>query len=234
MDHHQPGTGGAQAMTIQRALLLGALLGALSATAQTPAPAPAAPNAGTQPAVAPGLGRLFFTPAERAQLDEMRRRPAPAPQAPVAAAKPEPPAPPPPPKYVTLNGVVRRSDGVNTVWLNDKPVRDRRSDEGLVISTPGQARSPGQVTVQVPQTGRSVELKVGQQVEINSGEVQEGYEAPTAAAAANTRSVEPPPAPSSPRRSSRERDLLRDLLREMEGPQAPAASTQERKPAAPQ
>src|SRR5690606_16535050 len=110
-------------------------------------------------AEASAMGRLFYTPEERAQIDEIRRRPAPPPKVPVAEAKPEPPAPAPPPKYVTLNGVVRRSDGVNTVWLNDKPVRGQRTEEGLVVSTPARTSLPSHVIVQVPQSGRSIDLK---------------------------------------------------------------------------
>src|SRR5690606_26085592 len=99
-----------------------------------------------------------------------------------AAAKPEAPAAPPTPHYVTLNGVVRRSDGTTTVWLNNKPVTGPRSEEGLVV-TPSGRGGAGNVTVQVPQTGRRIDLKVGQQVEIRSGQVQEAYESRAVAAA---------------------------------------------------
>ena len=171
------------------------------------------------------LGRLFFTPSERARLDELRRRPPPAPRE-VASAKAEPSPTPPAPQYITLNGVVRRSDGTTTVWLNNKPVTGPRSEEGLVV-TPSARTGSGNVTVRVPATGRTIDLKVGQQVEVRSGQVQEAYESPraVAAAAAETRPAEPAPVPATPRRANRERDLLRDLLREIEGPDAGRAST---------
>jgi hypothetical protein len=229
-------------MTVARALVLTALATTLPAGAQNPAPALAAP-AGTAAAAAPGspapeapmLGRLFFTPAERARLDELRRRPPPPPQPVTAAAQPESPPAPPSPQYVTLNGIVRRSDGATTVWLNNKPVTGPRSEEGLVVTPSGRSGS-GNVTVRVPETGRSIDLKVGQQVEVRSGQVQEAYESPravaAASAAAETRAPEPTPAPTVPRRSNRERDLLRDLLREIEGPaSASAAGTQASQPA---
>ncbi|MBL8482746.1 MAG: hypothetical protein JNJ60_11145 [Rhodocyclaceae bacterium] len=50
------------------------------------------------------IGRLFFTPAERAARDELRLHP---PQA--AAPVPTPPS---------VNGVVRRSAGPPTLWLD--------------------------------------------------------------------------------------------------------------------
>jgi hypothetical protein len=81
-------------------------------------------------------------------------------------------------------------------------------------------RAPGNVVVHVPQTGRSVELRVGQQLEVNSGKVQEGYRAPPAAAAPAPAAASEPDesALRSARRPGRERELLRDLLREIEGP----------------
>jgi hypothetical protein len=205
---------------------------AVEAWAQTQAPAaPAAPRAVAQsvsPATtpAPVLGRLFFTPAERSRIDELRRKPPPPPQ--VAAVDP-PRKPPPLPEYVTLNGVVQRSDGQTVVWLNNKPVRAGRSDEGIVVTPPARAGAPGGVKVTVPQTGRSVDLKVGQQLEVNSGQVQEAYRVPrtpvAVAPAPETRSEQPAPRSETPRRASRERELLRDLLREIEGPAAAKPDT---------
>jgi hypothetical protein len=223
-----------------RAALLAASLITLPAAAQSTAPAAPQPAGATPPeAQAPAaadirvLGRFFFTPAERARLDVLRRRPPPA-QPEVATAKPDAPPAPPAPQYVTLNGVVRRSDGTTTVWLNNKPMTGPRSEDGLVVTPSGRSGS-GNVTVRVPETGRSVDLKVGQQVEMRSGQVQEGYESPravaAAAAAAESQAPEPAPVPATPRRPNRERDLLRDLLREIEGPRAESAAGAETKPA---
>jgi len=195
-----------------------------AAQTQPPAPAPvpqaivpATPGTAQQaqaPVPAPTLGRMFFTPTERATLDEMRKRPAPA----VAQAKA--PEAPPGPEYVTLNGVVRRSDGTTTVWLNNKPVQGQRSSEGLVLA-PARAGMPGNVTVVVPQSGRRVDLKVGQQLEVTSGQVQEPYRAPRAQPAAEPAAVAPgdaAPDRTAPRRPGRDRELLRELLREIDGP----------------
>lgn len=63
------------------------------------------------------LGRLFSTPGQRAELDA--RRSAAGQPAPPLAAPPVPaPAPLPPP--VELNGLVQRSSGRSTVWLNQQ------------------------------------------------------------------------------------------------------------------
>ena len=222
-------------MRIARLLLAPvAALGVAPALAQAPAPAgsiPAAPQPSIDAPAAPEsatLGRLFFTPSERARIDAMRRRPPAAPPPAVAAAPPEPAPRAEAPKYLTLNGVVRRSDGATTVWLNDKPVRGRTTAEGIMVVPSARAGTPGDVTVRVPQTGQSVDLKVGQRLEVNSGRVQEGYRAPHVAAAERPTEMSGPAAAATPaRRPSRERDLLRDLLREIEGPESAKSAPQQ-------
>ena len=219
--------------------LLGAsvcwLLACGTFAAQPPAPAATPLQAMTAPGAAatdsPGLGRFFFTPAQRAALDEARRRPSAA----VAATAEKPPLPPAP-EYVTLNGVVRRSDGTTTVWLNNKPVRGRESEEGLQIAPATRSALPGNVTVRVPQTGRVVNLKVGQQVDVTSGQVEEAYRSTRRPQVA----AEAPPSPSeqieprSQRRGGRDRELLRDLLREIDAPpSSPSGVPPGASPAAP-
>lgn len=114
------------------------------------------------------LERLFFSPAQRAQLDTMRaqrdRRGAqttdgeqPGPQGPDA---------------VTYDGVVRRTDGKSTVWLNGKPVNDRtRNNDVNVVGV----RGDGAVTIAVPQADRAASLRVGQTLDVNSGTIEEPY-----------------------------------------------------------
>ena len=57
------------------------------------------------------LGRLFFTPEQRAALDAGKLIQAPR-SSRVPAARG--------PREVTLNGVVTRSDGESTVWVNGR------------------------------------------------------------------------------------------------------------------
>ena len=117
------------------------------------------------------IGRLFASPQERATLDAQRDESAglapvsgqgAAPQngrsapagGPAAGADPAP-APP-----LQLNGVVRRSDGRSTVWLNQVPRVDagnalqdqtlsvRLSSGRQVILKPGQSFNPADGTIQ--------------------------------------------------------------------------------------
>jgi len=137
-------------------------------------------------AMAADLGRLFFTPTQRATLDNARKQNIrveigndgnePQPQLPTAAA--------PVPQNMTVNGMVRRSDGKSTVWVNDHAVGE--SGAGGVKIVPGKAGD--RVKVTAPDGSRSVDLKVGQTVEILSGTVEEGY--------ARRSTLKPEPAPA--------------------------------------
>ena len=118
------------------------------------------------------LGRLFFTQAQRNALDmartqnirleigneETERQQNGANAAPL-------------PQTVRLNGMIQRSDGNNTVWLNDKPITGQNA-AGMSFST---NRNDSKVKLQLPDGGRSMDLKVGQTAEINSGTVEESY-----------------------------------------------------------
>jgi hypothetical protein len=168
---------------------------------------------------------MFFTPAERAALDELRRRP-------VSVAAPESKPLPPAPEYVTLDGVVRRSDGTTTVWLNNRLLEGKRTAEGLEVTEPKRTRGTGRITVRVPQVGRSVDMRVGQQLEVTSGEIKERYQLTPTAAEPAPEAAAPVPGTSATkptlRRPAKERELLHELLREIEGfaadrPDPPAA-----------
>jgi hypothetical protein len=115
-------------------------------------------------------GRLFFTPEQRDQLDAGRRdviagrnRPAPSQAAPAPKA--------PPPQVVTLHGVVKRSDGEATVWVNGRPVSSRFEDADIGAGTIAR----DSVGFTVPGSKRRVRLKVGQSLEAMSGTIEEGY-----------------------------------------------------------
>jgi hypothetical protein len=124
-------------------------------------------------AAAAEIGRMFFTPAQRAALDAARKQNVRVeigneeterqPTAPSAAA--------PVAQTVRLNGMIQRSDGKDTVWLNNKPVTDRKSG-GMNFST---NRNDARIKLQLPDGGRSMDLKVGQTAEIVSGTIEESY-----------------------------------------------------------
>lgn len=84
----------------------------------------------------PDPGRLFFTPAERARLEAIRAR-APEARGPGAPASPD--TAPPPLRY---DGIVVRSDGRTTRWIDGKAARDGAAVAGL---KPGQLRAEGRI-----------------------------------------------------------------------------------------
>jgi hypothetical protein len=141
-----------------------------------------------QLASAAELGRMFFTPTQRAALDTARKQNVRielgndenerAPTTPSTAA--------PASQTVRFSGLIQRSDGKSTVWLNNKPITDKMSG-GLNIST---VRGDTRVKLTAPDGGRSMDLKVGQTAEMVSGTIEEGYKRRPA-----PKSEEKPPLP---------------------------------------
>jgi len=140
------------------------------------------------------LGRLFFTPAERNSLDAQRKLAGDLANRPTRKDPELPKAPPP--RMMTLNGVVRRSDGETTIWVNNQPVHEGFRDVDVM---PGSITREA-VAVQLPGSGRRVRLKVGQSVDSSTGEVEENYRRspepddgePAADAASNKTAASPP------------------------------------------
>ncbi len=120
------------------------------------------------------MGRLFTTPADRMRLDQQRnsadlRGPDPAGDNGSAQAAPAgmpvstdtlspPPPPPAAPRPVQLGGIVRRSDGSATVWVDQVPHETRMP-------------SPAGKGITVNIEGRSVRLKPGQSYDPATGTV---------------------------------------------------------------
>jgi len=144
-------------------LLLAGIAAAAAVCAAQPGPERAAAGAQVD---RPAIGRLFYTPAERAALDVARV------QKPVAqVAAEEAPEAPPPPQVVSYGGIVRRSDGKSMLWINNRLVDEKEALAGLSLK--GKVRPDGAVTLQVPETGRTIEIKVGQSVEVQTGKIAE-------------------------------------------------------------
>lgn len=110
----------------------------------------------------PQLGRLFSSPEERAQLDAARSGTPPAGAAEAAQAPPAAPPPPPPSPPMELNGLVQRSSGRSTVWLNQAPQQEPHN----------QISGASQLTLRLS-NGQVVVLKPGQQYDPASGTVKE-------------------------------------------------------------
>lgn len=111
------------------------------------------------------LGRLFFTPPQRLQLDVARQQ-----RSRTVLASEEAATPVALPQDVVLRGVVRRGDGKSVVWFNDRPPIGE-SDGTLKFTTSDRA----DIAVKVPQATSDVKLRVGQRVELGSGRVEETY-----------------------------------------------------------
>lgn len=132
------------------------------------------------------LGRLFFTPEQRAQLDTLRTRKVVAVQ-----TKDEPP-----PEIVTYSGIIRRSDGKTTVWVNNQALSEADLRDQPAIA--GRISRDGKILLGAGKGG--MQLKVGQSAELLSGRVAESYSAAqTAPAPASKPKPEPKTAPAAVR-----------------------------------
>ncbi|MDP1674464.1 MAG: hypothetical protein Q8L65_15300 [Burkholderiales bacterium] len=140
-------------------------------------------------------GRLFFTPQQRVQLDQLRTQKA------VASQVREEPIP----ETVTYNGIIRRSDGKTTIWMNNQPMSAAELRSGQAVT--GTVSRDGRILLQNPQagTGGRLELKVGQSATLLSGKVDESFSsqraAPEKSKAADpkaaTEATKPAPAPGA-------------------------------------
>ncbi len=85
------------------------------------------------------LGRLFFTSEQRKQLDANAVRPATAGKKPAMAQ--------------VLNGIVQRTDGTRTIWIN-----------GVAKIEDGNGQAPDVQLFMLPGEPQPVAIKVGQHV----------------------------------------------------------------------
>lgn len=139
----------------------------------------------------PPIGRMFFTPSQRASLDIARSQRT---RVTVATETTAQEVIQPVPQTITYGGMVRRSDGQTTVWINDRAVDNQAPAGGATIVR--RVRPDGAVTLEVPQSNRRVDLKVGQSVEVLSGSVGEPYARPAPA-------PKPEPGTAAPEQSAR-------------------------------
>ncbi len=102
------------------------------------------------------LGRLFFTPAQRNTLDAGKQ-----------LAKPRQ-ASPSGPRAAMLNGVVTRSDGESTIWVNGHSVSRTGS---AAVNASASVSDPATARVELRGAGNRVKLKVGQRFDRSTGKV---------------------------------------------------------------
>jgi hypothetical protein len=115
--------------------------------------------AAAPPAAAQELGRLFFTPEQRAALDARRK-----------ARLPDKPAAVAPSPTTRLDGYVRRSSGKSTVWVDGEGMTENAQPEGMQLR---RGQDPSRVTVIVGEDGRRIEMRVGETLDRATGEVKD-------------------------------------------------------------
>lgn len=89
------------------------------------------------------LGRLFFTPEQRARMDYNYAR----------EGRPDSDNR----RTLSVTGIVQKQGGERTVWINGVPKPAGKSDE----------RSPESAPVTIPGQKKQIRVKVGQKVYIN-------------------------------------------------------------------
>lgn len=161
------------------------------------------------PGVACGesLGRLFFTPEERAQFEQLRwAEPVSEDSAVVMPPSVVPGVMPDEnsalkkdsskdmPVFVTLGGVVKRGQSLHTLWLNGNSYVGGALPSGVRVVSPATA---GQVEVLVLNRGRSYALRPGQTLELDTGVVREANEQTQVQMARSSDAAAGPPAGES-------------------------------------
>jgi hypothetical protein len=118
----------------------------------------------SQTLLANDLLRLFTTPAERQALEtelHKRRRtetriPSPTDQ---------------PPRYITFDGLVTRSQGPSTIWLNK---HNNLYQQGFTVKLDNTTQPS--VSIVLSNTKKPIFLKPGQTVDTLDGTIKENYE----------------------------------------------------------
>jgi len=111
------------------------------------------------PAAAQQLGRLFFTPEQRAALDARR-----------AARLPDKPAAVAESPTTRVDGYVKRSSGKSTVWVDGEAMPDGLQLEGLRLQ---RGNDPTRVTVTIDEDGRRIVVRVGETLDRATGAVKD-------------------------------------------------------------
>ena len=101
------------------------------------------------------LGRLFFTPERRQILDRQRQL--------NIQEKNEIPDDP----TLTINGIVSRSSGKRTVWINGVAQNERDTQSGITVTH--NPKEPGKLILQAEESPAG-KARVGDTVNRNTGE----------------------------------------------------------------
>lgn len=108
------------------------------------------------------LGRLFTSPAERHKIDSAKRG-----DVPQASSRKVTPS------SVSVNGVVIRSKGKNSVWVNGKIASGNETVGGVKVFA--QSASKDNLKIPVLVDGQSVKIKPGQSWSEESDTIVDNY-----------------------------------------------------------
>ena len=107
------------------------------------------------PALAGELGRLFFTPERRQQLDHQRQF-----NVREHAVRVDP--------TLTIDGIVTRSSGKRTVWVNGVAAEENDTSAGIHVIP--ERKNPGHVVVQSGESSSPASARVGDTLSRDTGE----------------------------------------------------------------
>jgi len=110
--------------------------------------------AASAPCASQDVGRLFFTPEQRAALDARRQARVPDKPSAVVVASPT----------TRVDGFVKRSSGPSTVWVNGEPLPEGSGDS---------PRIGPRVSIPLGEGGRRATLKPGETLDRGTGEVRD-------------------------------------------------------------
>lgn len=108
----------------------------------------------SNPCMSEHVGRLFFTPEQRAALDARRKARVPDKPAAVVVSSPT----------TRVDGFVKRSTGPSTVWVNGEPLPEGAGDA---------PRIGPRDSVSVGEGGRRAALRPGEVLDRGTGEVRD-------------------------------------------------------------
>lgn len=97
------------------------------------------------------LGRLFFTPEQRIQLEQLKSKPKGETEVIIS-------------DRILVNGIIQRNGGSRVVWINGVP-QSQKGDNGILVE---RDDTPDSVPIKIPGTDNSVRLKVGQSIDLDS------------------------------------------------------------------
>ena len=114
-----------------------------------------------------GFGTLMTTPEQRLMLNEQRKSfDTPVNHRQIADSKQTP-------QVIIFEGIVKRRNGPNSIWLNGQLV-ERTTSTGLSIDPNKTIENA--IAIDLPSTGNAVWLRPGQGVALDDGNIYENYQ----------------------------------------------------------